>query len=139
MTPKRMAEIHAACFSMPRPWSDAEFTDLLRSRDVFLCEAPAGFALGRVAGPEAELLTLAVLPEARRQGAGTALVADFENEAKRRGATEAFLEVSDQNPTAIRLYDTAGYQNAGRRKGYYQGPDSARADCIVMRKDLTAE
>lgn len=137
MTPRQLSEIHAACFTLPRPWSEAEFTDLLRSRNIYLCEHAAGFALGRVAGPEAELLTLAVLPERQGQGIGRALLRDFEAEALRRGAEEAFLEVAVGNAAAIHLYRSDSFEESAIRKDYYDGPKGAKVSCLVMRKDLS--
>ncbi len=139
MTPKQLAAIHAECFTLPRPWSAEEFTDLLKSRNIFQCNLPAGFALGRVAGPEAELLTLAVLPAEQGQGIGRQLVRQFEGEAIRRGASEAFLEVAVQNDAAIYLYRSEGYRDAGMRKDYYDGPKGSKLSCLVLRKELAPE
>ena len=138
MTPLQLSEIHAACFTLPRPWSAAEFTDLLKSRNIYLCDYTAGFALGRVAGSEAELLTLAVRPDQQGRGIGRQLLRDFEAEARRRGATEAFLEVAVGNAAAIRLYNTEDFTESAIRKDYYDGPNGLKASCLVMRKDLSA-
>lgn len=138
MTPAGLAAIHAACFTVPRPWSAAEFADLLTSQNIYQCDTPAGFALGRVAGPEAELLTLAVRPADRGKGLGRNLLRAFEAEALRRGATEAFLEVALSNTSAIRLYRAEGYAASGIRKDYYDGPRGAKVSCLVMRKSISA-
>ncbi|MFN3938429.1 MAG: ribosomal-protein-alanine acetyltransferase, partial [Gemmobacter sp.] len=58
---------HARCFTSPPPWSEAAFAAALADPNGFLCGEGAGFALGRVTLDEAELLTLAVAPEARRR------------------------------------------------------------------------
>ena len=135
MTPEALARIHAACFSeAPRPWSAEAFAALLASPLCHLAAAGDGFALGRSAGGEAELLTLAVAPEARRRGLGDRLTAAFEAEAAARGAGAAFLEVALANAPARALYAARGWREAGRRRGYY-GPG---ADAVVMRKDLLA-
>lgn len=65
--PPELAALHARCFTSPRPWLAREFAALLGHASIFLCHAPQGFLLGRVVVDEAELLTLAVTPEARRQ------------------------------------------------------------------------
>jgi len=132
-----LAALHETCFTMPRPWSAAEFADFLGSPLCFLLTEPAGFLLGRVIADEAELLTLAVAPEARRQGSGARLVAAFAQEVRARGATTAFLEVAATNGAAVRLYDRSGWQPAGRRKRYYHAPDGRTEDALVMRLDLS--
>ncbi len=137
MTPETLAALHGLCFTSPRPWSAAEFGDFLASPSVFLIENPRGFALGRIAGPEVELLTLAVHPEARRQGIGKALLAGFEGRACEKGGQQAFLEVSENNLAALELYRTFGYKDAGYRKDYYASPNGPKASALVMVRDLS--
>ena len=136
MTPEALAALHARAFTTPRPWSAAEFGALLAAPGTFVLGDAAGFVLGRVIAGEAELLTIAVAPEARRQGKGRALVAAFEAEALQRGAREAFLEVAASNAAARALYLAAGYARVGQRKAYYEEPDGTRCDALVLRKDL---
>ncbi|WP_372604073.1 GNAT family N-acetyltransferase [Actibacterium sp.] len=136
MTPDDLARLHAACFTAPRPWNAQEFRDLLTGPGCFLVTEDAGFALGRALAGEAELLTIAVDPAARRGGTGRRLMARFESEALTRGADEAFLEVAADNTAAIGLYLGAGFAQAGRRKGYYQMPQGAAIDALILRKPL---
>jgi ribosomal-protein-alanine N-acetyltransferase len=136
MTPAALAALHARCFETPRPWSAAEFAALLGQPGVLLETAAAGFALGRVASDEAELLTLAVDPTRRRGGHGRALLAAFEAAARARGAARVFLEVAETNAPARALYAAAGYAEAGRRRGYYRAPGGAAADAIVLARRL---
>lgn len=136
MTPKRCAKIHATCFTTPRPWSEAEFQSLLESPNIFVCDNPSGFAIGRMAGPEAELLTIAVKPEARGKGIGRALLSQFEMQAVKNGAEELFLEVATNNAAAIALYTSARYSRCGHRKDYYQTPKGPRISATVFKKRL---
>ena len=78
----RAAALHAESF-VPlgeRAWTRQDIAALLASPGVagLLLQAggaDAGFALCRVAADEAELLTIAVRPAHRRQGAGRRLLA----------------------------------------------------------------
>ena len=122
---------------MPPPWSERDFAGFLADPLAFLLvEGDAAFLLGRAVAGEAELLTLATAPEARRLGLGRKLVARFLYQARLRGATRAFLEVAADNVAASRLYDAAGFAPVGRRRGYYHAPDGTRTDAIVMARDL---
>jgi ribosomal-protein-alanine N-acetyltransferase len=132
MTPAELARLHAASFTVPRPWDESEFRALIASPGVFLLTRDTGFLLGRSAAGEAEILTLAVDPAARRQGTGRALVADFLAEARARGAERAFLEVAADNAAAAALYRQAGFAEAGRRRGYFAAPGRAAVDATVM-------
>lgn len=132
--PVRLAEIHAASFTNPRPWSAAEIAGLLVMPGSFLCEADDGFVLGRVVLDEAELLTLAVAPDARRNGVGAALLDAFEARVKASGATCAFLEVAADNAAAIALYTRAGWRPCGRRRNYYRDGTQGPVDAVVMER-----
>lgn len=134
--PEALAALHALCFITPRPWSAGEFAGLMAQPQVFLICLPEGLALGRMAGPESEMLTLAVHPAARGRGHGRALLRAFLDEARDRGAQDAYLEVASDNPAAISLYATEGFQELGRRRGYFRRPDGERLDALVMHKAL---
>lgn len=137
MTPESLAALHARTFRMPAPYSVADFTGFLADPLCFLLvEGDAGFLLGRAVAGEAELLTLAVAPEARRLGLGRRLVARFLYQSRLRGADRAFLEVAADNPAAIALYESSGFQRAGTRRGYYQSPEGQRIDALVLARDL---
>lgn len=139
MTPQALADLHAACFAHERAWTAAEFAELLQSQAVFLVpsqDGASGFALGRVAAEEAELLTLAVAPDARRQGRGRTILQRFASEAQERGARDAFLEVAADNAAAIALYTNGGYVERARRPGYYARAGGSRVDALVLGRAL---
>jgi ribosomal-protein-alanine N-acetyltransferase len=136
LTPERLAALHAAAFVSPRPWSAAEFAELLGLPGVFLIVRGEAFAVGRAAAGEAELLTLAVPAAQRRQGRGRALVAAFEAAARARGAERAWLEVAADNAPARALYRAAGWTEAGRRRRYYARPGGGAADALLMTRAL---
>ncbi len=138
MTPAELAALHRRCFTLPRPWDADEFAALLATPAAFLCCAPGGFALGRAAAGEAELLTLAVDPGQRRRGIGRGLLDRFETASIARGAQTAFLEVAATNNAARALYAAAGWQEAGLRRGYYRAPDGAAEDAVILTRTLAA-
>ncbi len=133
MTPEDLAALHGRCFAAhPRPWTAAEFQALLAGPPNFLLTRPHGFLLGRAIADEAELLTLAVAPEARRRGLASALLAEFAATSQARGAREAFLEVAADNAAAIALYAGAGWETLGKRRNYY----APGLDAVLMRHAL---
>ena len=132
MAPEQLAALHGRCFVTPRPWTAAEFDGLLSAPGCVLLTAADGFLLGRIAGGEAELLTLAVAPEARRAGQGRALVGRFLEQCQAQGAEAAFLEVASDNAAALALYRRTGWEAVGRRPRYY----APGIDAVVMRHGL---
>ena len=120
-----------------RTWSKDEIEDLLQSPYVFVTGSRQSFALGRVVADEAELLTLATDPQARRKGLARAALADFETVAFARGATHAFLEVAADNTAAQGLYSSVGYYEIARRTAYYESTQGARVDALILEKSLT--
>lgn len=71
---------------------------------------------------EAHITILAIAPAHRRQGLGRVLLLALLEEARVQGMTRATLEVRATNEVAIALYESLGFQEAGRRKQYYQNP-----------------
>ncbi|MGE3302576.1 MAG: ribosomal protein S18-alanine N-acetyltransferase [Hyphomonadaceae bacterium] len=132
------AALHAAAF--PEPWTDDAFVNLLRAPGAFGLvleqEGPMGMLVGWAAADEAEILTLAVTPEARRRGYGRGLVRAAMAEAGRRGARALFLEVAADNAPALALYGVLGFRPAGLRRNYYRRAAGAGADALVLRLGL---
>ena len=113
-------------------------TELADTRDRYYIAARdsgelIGWAGVRVIGDEAEILTVGVVPAARRRGVARRLLALLLDEADRRGAAVAFLEVRVDNDAAQQLYASEGFAVVGTRPGYY---DTGRVDAVVMRRDL---
>jgi ribosomal-protein-alanine N-acetyltransferase len=128
-----MAAIHATAFAPPDVWSRDVFMLQLALPNVFGLLSPSGgMILMRVAADEAEVLTLAVSPDARRRGLGATLLREATIQAGAMGARAVFLEVSVANVAAFQLYSRAGFIQAGRRPHYY----SDNSDALVLRLDL---
>lgn len=93
-----------------------------------------GYAGLMAVGSDADVQTVAVAPDARRQGVGRLLLDALLDEAGRRGCSRVTLEVAASGEDARRLYAGRGFQAIARRTGYY-GPG---ADAVVMRLRLHA-
>ena len=135
-TPAALAALHRRAYSRLRPWSEVDFAGLLQSPHVFLVALPQAFALGRAVADEAELLTIATDPDHRRQGLARTCLLEFEAAARTRGATRALLEVDSENPAAVALYTSAGYERIAMRRAYYALRHGTRAHALIMAKPL---
>ncbi len=129
-----LAAIHRAAFGATDAWpADAIGTQMLSPGVFTLLHSAGGMVMARVAADEAEILTLAVSPHARRQGIGSCLLSATMTRAAEAGATRLFLEVGVANDAARRLYEATGFTPVGTRRGYYEDGSDAR----VMRASLT--
>jgi len=132
------AQIHAA------PWTLRNFHDALAagySARVGERECRiVAYGVLMLAPGEAQILNLSVVPDARREGLGRALLRQFVDDALRWNAEQVFLEVRESNVAAISLYEAEGFAPVARRVGYYPGaaPDAQREDALVMRRSLRA-
>lgn len=128
-----LAAIHATAFPPRERWGTDAISLQLALPGVFgLLHPRGGMLLARVTGDEAEILTLAVEPRARRQGVATVLVTKALAEAHQRGACSVLLEVSVSNAAARALYRGAGFVEVGRRPRYY----SDGSDALILCVDL---
>lgn len=84
----------------------------------------ARWALVPAAG-EAELLRIAVSPEARGQGLGRLLLEACQDELAAAGMAHLFLEVRPSNAPARALYRACGWRPCGTRPGYYPDGEDA--------------
>jgi ribosomal-protein-alanine N-acetyltransferase len=127
----RLCEIDRICFPPSMAYSQAELRYYLAGKRAIGLVAEislgiAGFTVGRTEGRGlAHVITLDVLPEARRRGIGTALMDALHRELDRLGTKAVVLEVSTENSGAQRFYERLGYQTANLLRGYYSGTGDA--------------
>ncbi len=118
-------------------WSRRSYLDELADTELrhYLVAERDGTVVGSAGllalGETAQILTVGVLPAARRQGVGERLVQALVAEAGRRRAAEVLLEVRIDNDAARQLYSKLGFEAIGTRRGYY---DQGRVDAVVMRR-----
>lgn len=91
-----------------------------------------GFIVGQLAADEAEILTLGVSEEWRRRGIGRRLVEAMGRAAGRAEARRLYLEVAAGNTGALALYERLGFQECGRRKGYYARAGAPAEDAVNL-------
>jgi ribosomal-protein-alanine acetyltransferase len=94
-----------------------------------------GFAVVGLLESMAELETMAVASERRRQGLARRLFFALAAESGQAGAREFILEVRNSNHPALGLYRSLGFAETGRRPRYYHDPVE---DAVLMSLPLTA-
>ncbi len=136
------AALEKLCFA--EPWS-ANSLELLTRDGIgvgYLCTAKDGdietvtvTAYGGmlIAVDEGQITNIAVHPDHRREGLGTAIVRALMRHAKDAHLVSITLEVRASNAAAIALYKQAGFVEVGRRRGFYTKPTE---DALVMEVRL---
>jgi len=126
------------------PWSMGQFKEEFKgvpnSRFFLVAtneqDQIVGYAAVLVVAPgvEADVLTVAVLPEYARKGIATHFMNELEKWSLAKQASAMMLEVGITNTSAIALYEKLGYKTIATRRNYY-GPG---LDAFVMRKEFGA-
>jgi len=132
--------------SFPDAWPKSQLRLYRPPQAQFLVatlgEEVVGYVIGKVersledrlffsSGKVGHVLNIAVLPELRRSGIGTRMMAALEELFRREGAERVRLEVRDSNLGAQRFYEELGYRIKKRSRLYYGDEDG-----IIMEKDL---
>ena len=125
--------------SFTNPWTRDMYAWELQNRAVChiyvvrTADRPVvGFCAFWLVVDEIHINNVAVLPDLRGQGLGTALMNRVFEEARRLGARRATLEVRASNQGARRLYERLGFYAAGTRRHYYTNPVE---DALILWRD----
>ncbi len=130
-----LACIHASAFPPGEQWgADAMELQLGLPGAFGFIAAEGGLVLARVVADEAEILTIAVDPAARRRGLGRQLLEAALKRAALGGARHLFLEVSQGNAAARALYAGAGFERVGQRRSYYRDG----SDALILRATIVS-
>jgi len=98
----------------------------------FFGDTLVGFITVMTALDSADLETVVVSPNFRKQGIATTLIKSAEDMLKNMGVKDFFLEVREKNSPAINTYIKNGFKKISVRKKYYKDGENA----IVMQKGV---
>lgn len=138
---EQAAALHASTFE--RSWSKNEFETLIITPGVFALKAISvdnrqlyGFILLQYIIDDAEILTLSVDKNNRRQGIASELIKVAIARLFLKGAKRLLLEVNEYNKDALLLYKKLNFKTYGRRKNYYLLNDNNQADALLLEIKL---
>lgn len=139
------------------PWTTGNFSDSLAAGHWAYCVRPnsEGCISGSFLDPkilwaycvlfpavdELHLLNITVTPKLRRMGIGARMMGAIEGLAAQQGMPRIILEVRPSNASALKLYQSLGYEQIGLRKNYYpaQAGSANREDALVLAKSIKLE
>ena len=122
------------------PWSYRNFEEalntgypawIIRRNRVLI-----GFCVAMPTPDEIHILVIAVAGDYRRQGVGEMLLNQVILAGTMAAMTRVLLEVRPSNERARLFYQGKGFEEIGRRKGYYPAAKDRREDAIVMARRI---
>ncbi|MHA7898440.1 MAG: GNAT family N-acetyltransferase [Henriciella sp.] len=139
-----MSALHAVTFRPEETWSEATFDALLAQETTLaigLIQDEDLFAMlvAQMVTGDAEILTLATHPAARRRGYAAGLLTHCEQNGSVGSLERWLLDVAADNHSAIDFYEKLGFRRDGRRANYYKRLEGDRVDAILMSKRLAGQ
>ena len=115
-------------------WRSVDYEQIFQTKRILLiaelAAATVGFLVAHDIAGEWELENIVVAPAHQRRGSAKQLVQALIREAENRNGKFIFLEVRESNVAATCLYERCGFQQYGRRSGYYSNPAE---DAVLYR------
>jgi len=119
----------AYCLEDFRSW-------FMRNPDLFLVAEIdgriAGYGISRILADKADLASLAIHPEYRRRGVGSAMLEETVRRVKAYGIPQITLEVRKTNEDGFRFWKKMGFVPTGELPGFYEDGETA----IQMRRRI---
>ena len=120
--------------SFPSPWSQRAFIQEIENPIshiwVLLADNQlVGYICFWLFDREIQLINIAVHPDEKGKGLGHHLMTRMIETGLSKGSQYIWLEVRISNLPAKRLYHRLGFEEIGRRRGYYR---ETKEDAIVM-------
>ena len=137
-----VARLHAVCFP-DEAWDSSALATILAmaGSEAWIARVEDGaiyaLVIMQCLGEDAEILTLGVSPERRRQGIARAMLAEMFARAAGAGAKRVFLEVAADNEAGLALYRALGFTRHGTRPAYYQRRQGQAVDAWRLGLDIS--
>jgi len=135
---KELWRIDQQCFAPGIAYSQRELAHYMARRGAFTLvaqedERMAGFVVAQRHGKGfGHIITLDVLPQARRSGVGSLLIEASEERLRREGCDSVYLESAVDNSAALMFYKRHGYHVLKTLPRYYMN----QIDALLMGKKL---
>jgi [ribosomal protein S18]-alanine N-acetyltransferase len=134
---EKISSLHSSLFD--DGWSKDSIHELLTtpSSTAFVAtyERPGnvvGFVIARLIADEGEILSVGVCKDCQSHGIGKRLVLAVMRIMQRAEAEKVYLEVAEDNAAARGLYQSLGFEEVGRRAGYYNRGNGETADALTL-------
>lgn len=123
----RVAELEKLIFTDPWPEKVYRETFTIPGVEyVVVCDDDTGEIVGaagvrNIVGT-GEITNVMLLSDYRGRGIGKQMLIQLLERGRKLGANDFTLEVRESNTVAIKLYESLGFESAGKRPGFYSNP-----------------
>jgi [ribosomal protein S18]-alanine N-acetyltransferase len=128
--------IDQECFPAGIAYSQRELKSYIRHQGAITLVATDGERISGFivvhSGATGHVITIDVIPAARRSGVGSLLLRAAENRMRESGSKAVGLETAVDNLSALSFYKRHGYSVIGTKPRYY--PNGV--DALVLQKEL---
>jgi ribosomal-protein-alanine N-acetyltransferase len=129
--------IDQECFPPGIAYSRSELVHYVKQHGAFTVVGEkdgviTGYVVAESRGNRGHIITIDVLPPARRGGLGSKLIAAAEEHLRAAGCSTVSLETAVDNDAALAFYERHGYAVVGTIPRYY----AASLDALRMEKQL---
>ncbi|MEG0284238.1 MAG: ribosomal protein S18-alanine N-acetyltransferase [Erysipelotrichales bacterium] len=125
---EQILDIHKSLFKVPYTYSSFKF-DIEDKYNIFHIYEKNNIIVGyfsfKILVDEGELITIAVKKDHQNEGIATLLLDDLISNAQQINLKNIFLEVSEHNKIAQKLYKNFGFEYTYTRYLYYGKDDNA--------------
>lgn len=131
----QIAQLEKLCFN--DPWSENSIASELDNKlSLWLVALENDRVIGYVGSQtvlgETDMMNIAVHPDYRKKGIGSALIVGLIGALEKKGSHSLMLEVRASNASAISVYHKLGFVEVGLRRNYYRNP---KEDALILRKE----
>lgn len=127
LTEQELFQLAESSYPNGSPWSvEAYKSELMGTYSDYGIALQQGKKVGFIGYTllfdEAEITTVGILTPFKNQGIGQLFLRSFIAFLKANGFKKIFLEVREQNKSAIAVYEKLGFETIAVRKNYYRDP-----------------
>ncbi len=113
------------------------FSLLINPFISYIYKKNKGFCIFSINKEDAEIITMAIIPEYQNHGIGFLILNELEELLMKSNCKKIFLEVASNNLIALHLYKKVGFKKFGVRKNYYKILKNKKVNAILMEKFLS--
>lgn len=123
-------------------WSTSDLSEAFHRGDSVVVEKKGeliGYCLVRAIVDEAEILSIAIIPEERGAGIASRLLAETLIRLRNKLVLNVYLEVRENNKHAKNLYLKSGFVSIGKRAGYYTSENAGTENAIMYKHTIRSK